>query len=569
MKKMSQTQLLVSLIFAGVQAIGMLAMPTITANIIDVGVAQGDINYIIRMSILMLGIAFITVVGSILNVYIVARQSQGLGHHLRDDIFRKVLYFTNEDLDRFGTSTLITRSTNDIMQIQFVFMMAIRMISVNLLLVIGATILAYLREPNLAFVFLLVIPIMIVLIWLILRAANPLFRQIQKKNDKLNKIFREGLTGVRVIRAFNKDDYELDRFDQANQEFANTSIKVQTIMAFLMPVLILMISVSNILIIWFGAQFIAQETMQIGNLVAFLTYAVLILMGVLLMSMVLSFVPRGQVSAERVLQVLDTESNIKDKDMAQSVASLEQLDLRFNHVDFRYPGAEKLALEDISFDLPKGKTVAIIGGTGSGKSTLANLVLRMYDIEAGSITINGEDIRNIRQKDLRELIGFAPQNAILFEGTIRENLRYGKEDATEAEMWKALEIAQGKTFVEGLEDGLDARVEARGGNFSGGQRQRLSIARALITNADLLMFDDSFSALDFKTDAKLRQALEPVTQDKGIIIIAQRVSTVIGADTIIVLENGKMVGKGTHEELKANNSVYREIIASQMKGDEI
>lgn len=566
---MNPWRVALSLFFMGLQVVGMLAMPTITANIIDFGVAEGDIGYITRTGLLMLGFTFLTIVSALLNVYFGAKESQGLGDTIRRKVYKIVTYFTNEELDRFGTSTLITRTTNDVMQIQFVMMMVIRIMTLAPFLMVGAGIMAYSREPDLAFVFLISMPILIGLLFLILRLTSPIFKSLQLKTDNLNRVFREGLTGIRVIRAFNKDDYEKERFDEVNWDFASASIKAQTILAFMMPSMVFAVSITNIMIIWFGAQFISEGNMQVGNLVAFMTYAMQILLGIMMVSFVLFFLPRGQIAAARVLEVLDTPNIIKDPDDPKDLSIDREVSLRFKHISYRYPGAEKLALDDIDFTLKKGERLAIIGGTGSGKTTLANLIPRLYDVEDGAIEINGIDIREVEQGALRRLIGFAPQKALLFSGTIRSNLKYGKPDATDEEIWHALDIAQGKDFVENLPKGLDSRVEQGGGNFSGGQRQRLSIARALVTKADILVFDDSFSALDFNTDAKLREALKPETRESAVVIIAQRISTVVDADQIIVLDRGKVVGKGTHDELKRVNKIYKEIMDSQMKGEDI
>lgn len=568
-KWMHPGRVALSVFFLLFQVGGMLAMPTITANIIDYGVAEGDISYIIRTGFLMLGVTVLSISGALLNVYFAAKESQGLGEKIRNRIYEMVIYFTNEEIDKFGTSTLITRTTNDVMQIQFVMMMLLRMMMMDPFLIFGAGILAFYREPQLAFVFLLTMPLLLLILFVIMRFATPIFKSLQLKTDNLNRIFREGLTGVRVIRAFNKDDFEIDRFDEANKDFANTSIKVHTIMAFMMPAMILAVSVTNVLIIWFGARFVSTGDMQVGNMVAFMTYAMLILIGIMMLSMVLMFLPRGQISAERVIEVLDTHNSIEDPKHPVALKDTSQVSLQFENVSYRYTGAEKSAIKDINFTLNKGQRLAIIGGTGSGKTTLANLIPRLYDVEEGVIKVNGLDIRDVKQGDLRRLIGFAPQKALLFSGTIRENLRYGRPEATDEDIWKSLSIAQGKDFVSSLPDGLDSRVEQGGGNFSGGQRQRLSIARALVTNADILVFDDSFSALDFKTDAKLRKAMKPETENAAVVIIAQRISTVVDADLILVLDNGEVVGKGTHEELKATNKVYQEIMDSQLKGEDI
>ncbi|WP_423189913.1 ABC transporter ATP-binding protein [Alkalibacterium sp. f15] len=566
---MNPWRILLSLIFLAIQVVGMLALPTFTANIIDYGVAEGDINYIIRTGFIMLAFTLITIVAALINVYYAAKESQGLGNKIRRKIYTMVTYFTNEEIDKFGTSTLITRTTNDVMQIQFVMMMILRMMMLAPFLVIGAGIMAYIREPQLAFVFLVSMPILGLLLLIILKSTSPIFKSMQLKTDRLNKVFREGLTGIRVIRAFNKDEYEKERFDEANWDFAATSIKAYTRLAFMMPSMILAVSITNIMIIWFGSQLISIGEMQVGNLIAFMTYAMQILIGVFMVSMVLFFLPRGQIAAARVIEVLDTPNIIKDPTNPTKLNIEQDASLRFNHVNYRYDGAEKLALKDIDFTLKKGERLAIIGGTGSGKTTLANLIPRLYDVESGAIEVNGIDIKNVKQGELRQLIGFAPQKAVLFSGTIRDNLKYGKPDANDGEIWHALDIAQGKDFVLGLSEGLDSRVEHGGGNFSGGQRQRLSIARALVTDAAILVFDDSFSALDFKTDALLREALAPATKDVAVVIIAQRISTVIDADEIIVLDKGTIAGKGTHEKLKATNKVYQEIMESQLKGEDI
>ncbi|WP_208560967.1 ABC transporter ATP-binding protein [Marinilactibacillus kalidii] len=567
-KLMNPWNVFITVMFMAVQVVSMLAMPTITANIIDFGVSEGNIDYILRNGFFMLGFTLLTILSALLNVYFAAKESQGLGDKLRKKIYRTVIYFTNDELDRFGTSTLITRATNDIMQLQFVMMMVLRTMILAPLLMIGAGAMAYSREPKLSFVFFITMPVLAGLILFILRFSSPLFKSMQRKTDNLNRIFREGLTGIRVIRAFNKDAYERERFDEANWDFAQTSIKANTIMAFMMPSMVLAVSVTNILITWFGAQFVSTGDMQVGNMVAFMTYAMQIMIGVMMVSMVLFFLPRGQVAAERVMEVINTPNIIKDPDQAKELSDTN-VSLQFDNVTFRYQGAEATALDNIDFTLNKGERLAIIGGTGSGKTTLANLIPRLYEVESGQIKVNGIDVRDVKQGELRRLIGFAPQKALLFSGTIRDNMKYGRPEATDDEIWHALDVAQGKDFVSGLPNQLDSRVEQGGGNFSGGQRQRLSIARALVTNADILVFDDSFSALDFKTDAKLREALKPDTENAAVVIIAQRISTVIDADQIIVLDQGKVVGKGTHEELKASNDVYKEIMESQLKGEDI
>ena len=557
-------------VFLIIQAATILLIPTIAADIVDYGVALGDIDYIIRNGGLMVVIALIGFIASILNVYFSATESQAVGSILREQLFDKIMYFSNEEIDRFGTSTLMTRTTSDVMQIQQVLMFVLRLMVLDPLRILFAAIFAYMREPQLTFVFLIIVPILVVLIAFVLRKVSPLFRSLQVKTDQINRIFREGLTGIRVIRAFRQEEYEEERFNEANKDYKDTSLSAHIYMASLMPLMILLASVTTILIFYFGAQYISVGEMQVGNLIAFTSYSMNILMGIMMLSMIITMLPRAQVALERVFEVIDTPNRIEDpKRPIELDMANEEILVEFDQVDFRYPGAEKLALENINFSLKQGERLAIIGGTGAGKSTLSNLFIRLYDVDSGAVRFNGTDIRDISQKDLRALIGFAPQQAQLFSGTIRENLMYGNTEATDEELWQALEVAQGADFVSELPNKLNARVEQGGSNFSGGQRQRLSIARALATNAKLLVFDDSFSALDFKTDANLRKALKPVTTDKAVVIIAQRISTVLDADQILVLDHGRIVGQGTHEELKESNAVYQEIIESQMKGDDI
>lgn len=557
-------------VFLVIQAVAMLAIPTISADIIDNGVATGDIDYIVKYGAIMVVLAIIGFAVSMASVYLSAIESQAVGSELRDQLFEKIMNFSNEEIDQFGISTLMTRTTSDVLQIQQILVMVLRFMILDPLRIVIAAFLAFTREPKLAIIFVAIVPILVISIFVLLRKVNPLFRSLQIKTDKLNRVFREGLTGIRVIRAFNQENYEEERFDQENEDYSKTATRAQTYMALTNPLMILLTSATTIMIIWFGAQLISVGEMQVGNLVAFTSYSMNILMGIMMLSQIITMLPRVQVAIERVYQVLEAPNEITDKDNPALLDNdVDEIALAFNHVDFRYPGAEKLALEDIDFTVRDGETVAIVGGTGAGKTTLANLILRLYNIDGGSIEINDINISNMSQENLRDTIGFAAQNALLFSGTIRDNLTYGKDDATDEELWHALEVAQGADFVSELPKQLEARVEQGGSNFSGGQRQRLSIARALVTDARILVFDDSFSALDFKTDAQLRKALAPETQDKAVVIIAQRISTVVDADEIIVLDNGVIAGKGTHEELKESNKVYQEIVESQMKGEDI
>lgn len=569
-KRMSLWSVFAAVLFMIVQIIADLYLPTLTSNIINDGVAKGDINYIWSTGVVMLGFSLISIVASIGNTFFATKESQSLGKKLRTDIYRKVENFSNNEFDKFGTASLITRTTNDVNQIQMVMQMFLRLMINAPLTLIGASFMAYNKDPQLTKIFLYVLPIMAVLVGGIMFLAVPLFKSMQKKTDRLNLVFREGLTGVRVIRAFGKANYEEQRFDEANKDYTQTAIKVNTIVALMIPLMTLIMSGTNIAITWFGGHYIAEMQLEVGNLIAFMTYAMQILMSFMMLSMIFVMVPRAQASADRINEVLNTDSEIKDVPNPELLSLKgDKATLAFEHVNYRYQHAENLALEDIDFSAKSGETVAIIGGTGSGKTTLVNLLPRFYDVESGKILLNGKNIKETSQHNLREMIGFVPQKAVLFTGTIRENMQYGALNATDEEIWQALEIAQAKAFVSELAEGLDSHVEQGGGNFSGGQRQRLAIARALVKPADVYVFDDSFSALDFKTDANLRKALKEQMTDAIVVLVAQRVSTVMEASTILVLDEGKLVGKGTHEELLANNQTYQEIVHSQLREEDL
>ena len=556
-------------IFLGFQVICDLSLPNLTSNLINNGVAKGNVGYIWQIGLQMLGLTLVGIFAAAGNVYFASTQAQKMGARLRGKIFKKVLSFGNYEMDKFGSSSLITRTTNDVMQIQNVTIMMLRMMIMAPLMLIGASVMAYFNEKRLTSIFLVSIPILLIAIGCAMYFAVPLFQKLQKQIDRINLIFREGLTGVRVIRAFRQDKFEQERFDRANKDYTETGIKVFSIVSLMFPIMTLVLNVTNMGIIWFGAKLIANHEMQVGNLVAFMTYASMILFSFMMLSMIFVLVPRAEAAAKRINAVLEIENSINDveseigRDSDKIQASLE-----FKNVSFRYRGAEDLALDNLSVDVKAGETLAIIGGTGSGKSTLINLIPRLYDVNSGEVLVDGNDVRKYSLHDLHDKVAFVQQKAVLFKGTIRSNLLIGNPEATEEDMWKALEIAQAKDFISDLPDGLDAVVEQGGDNFSGGQKQRLAIARAIIKPASIYVFDDSFSALDFKTDAKLRLALR---QDERIskaiiVIVAQRISTVTGADHIVVLDEGKVVGQGTHKELLADNTTYQEIIESQMKG---
>lgn len=548
-----------------------LYLPTVTADLVNRGIVQKDMGVIWNKGIKMLIVAAIGLVAAGLNVYFAATQSMKVGEKLRSQIYHKVLRFSNREMDEFGDSSLITRSTNDIVQIQNVMVQMLRMMLQSPVMLIAACVLAYVREPQLTKIFFISLPVLAIIVMAVMYFAVPLFKSIQKKTDRINLVFREGLTGVRVIRAFRQEEREQKRFKAANEDYTQTGIKAFTIVSTLFPVVTLILGMTNVAIILLGGHLVANMSMQVGDLIAFMTYATQIMISFMMLSMIFVFVPRASASATRVNAVLDQPISIHDApEKDQEKISINQpASLEFKNVDFRFHGAERLALHDLNFKVTAGQTLAIIGGTGSGKSALVNLIPRLFDIESGEIKVDGVPVKKLSQHNLHEVISITQQQAVLFSGTIRSNLQFGYEEATDKEMWHALEIAQAADFVR-EEGGLDAVVEQNGSNFSGGQRQRLAIARTIIKPASIYVFDDSFSALDFETDAKLRAALakDPQIQRAVTVIVAQRISTVVDADQIIVLDEGRVVGQGTHQELKAHNETYQQIIKSQVeKGD--
>ena len=556
---------LLAVIFLCIQVAADLYLPTITASLINQWVLKQDFSLIKQEGLLMMLDAAIGLLAAAGNVYFASTQAMRVGMRLRQQMFDKVMHFSHTEMAEFGDSSLITRSTNDIVQIQNVMMQVMRMMLQSPIMLVAACVLAYSREPRLARVFLISLPILAVVVFLILYFAVPLFKSMQKKTDRINLVFREGLTGVRVIRAFNQDKREQRRFKGANEDYTNTGTKAYIIVSCMFPVMTLILSLTNVGIIWLGAHLIAQMTMNVGDLIAFMTYSTMILMSFMMLSMIFVFVPRASASAQRVNAVLDRPLAIQDAPVNQQVQPQPSApaSLSFDHVNFRYQQAEHLALQDASFKVMAGQTLAIIGGTGSGKSTLINLIPRLFDVNDGQVAVNGVPVTKMSQQDLHQLISITQQN--LFTGTIRSNMQFGLPQASDEQIWHALKIAHADGFVKEA-GGLDAPVEQNGANFSGGQRQRLAIARTIIKPASIYIFDDSFSALDFKTDAEVRMALEQdaYLQKAVRVIVAQRISTVADADLILVMDNGRIVGQGTHEELKAHNAVYQEILASQL-----
>lgn len=564
---MSLSAFIGAIVFMVIQITSDLYLPTLTSDIIDKGVTKGDTSYIIHVGLIMIGISLIGIVASVFNTLIASREAQKLGKRLRSEIYEKVEFASHSEFEKIGTASLITRTTTDVNQIQMVSQMFLRLMINAPITLIGASILAYSRDPQLTKIFLYIMPTLLIIVGGIMYFAVPLFKSLQQKTDKLNLVFREGLTGVRVIRAFNQTPFEEKRFDEANKDYTQTAIKVNTLMSFLLPVVTLIISITNVSIVWFGGHNVADGTLEVGTMMAFMTYAMQILMSFMMMTMIFIFVPRAQASAVRINEVLDLKNDIENSKEPQVLTGNKHLS--FENVNFRYPGAENPAIDQVNFKVSSGETLAIIGGTGSGKTTLINMIPRFYDVTKGSLKVNHQDIKEVDQVDLRQRIGFVPQKAVLFTGTIRSNMLYGNPSSTEEDIWKALEIAQAKDFVLELTDGLESIVEQGGSNFSGGQRQRLCIARALIKPADIYIFDDSFSALDFKTDALLRKALKESVTEAIVVIVAQRISTVVEADMILVLDEGIMVGKGSHQELKETNETYQEILTSQLREEEI
>ena len=559
--------LLVCLMVFG-RSMADLKLPSIMADIINKGISNGDIPYILRMGGLMLLVALGGMACAIATSYLSSRNAIGFSRDLRNEVFGKIESFSQSDFDRFGTSSLITRSTNDIQQMQMVLMMGQRMMLSAPIMFIGGILNVLRSDFALSRILIIALPAVFLTVILIGRRATPLFQVMQKKLDHLNLVIREGLSGVRVVRAFNRDDYQQERFKEANEDLTNNSIKVNRLLGLQSPLMSLIMNFTIIAIIWMGSFAINTGNLMIGDMIAFIQYVGMILGALMGLSMIFIMLPRAAVSANRINEILDAPITIGDRQNIQTLPGAAGFTLEFDHVSFRYPGSEAAVLHDISFRAVPGQTVAIIGGTGSGKSSLANLLLRFYDVEQGSITFNGIDIRNLSLEDLRAKIGYVSQKALLFTGSIADNIRYGKSDATVEEIKEALTIAQASDFVLNTPDGIEATVSQGGANFSGGQKQRLSIARALVRHAALYLFDDSFSALDFKTDANLRIALKEVTQDAIVIIIAQRVSTIMNADLILVMDEGRLVGKGPHEELLQSCQVYQEILSSQLSLEE-
>jgi ATP-binding cassette subfamily B protein len=558
------------LIVVGLQllsTVAMLYLPSLNADIIDNGVVTGDTGYILRFGGLMLLVSVLQVACSIAAVWFSAGNAMRFGRDIRAAIFHRVGSFSAREVQQFGAPSLITRETNDVQQVQMLVLTGGTLMVAAPIMMAGGVVMAMHEDVGLSWLVLLVVPVLGASIGYIVNRMVPSFREMQERIDEVNRLLREQITGVRVVRAFVRERHEAGRFKKANDDLTDVAIRAGRWQAGMFPTVMVVANLATVGVLWFGGHRVEAGQMEVGALTAYISYLMQIVMSVMMGTFMLMMIPRAAVCADRIVEVLDTESTVKPPE--NPVATLaEPGTLRFDEVSFAYPGADAPVLRNVSLDAVAGQTVAIIGSTGAGKSTLVNLVPRLFDATSGSVQVGGVDVRELEPELLWSQLGLIPQRAFLFTGTIADNLRYGKADATEDEMWQALEIAQARDFVEALPDGLTSRVAQSGTNFSGGQRQRLAIARAVIRRPQIYLFDDSFSALDLSTDARLRAALRPVTRDATVIIVAQRISTIRDADQILVLEDGEVVGRGTHDELLDRCGTYVEIVESQLTAED-
>ena len=551
-----------------IQSITNLYLPNLNSDIVDTGVVRGDTAYIWRTGGWMLLVAAGSAIAAVVAAYLSSLVAAGFGRDLRSRVFSRVESFSLHEFDKIGTATLITRTTNDITQVQMVLLIMLRMMIGAPIMAAGGIIMAVSKDAELSLVLVVVLPLLVGLITFVAGKGIPIFKALQVKLDRLNLVLRENLTGIRVIRAFDRVDHERRRFQEANRDLTQTAIRVNQLMAVMMPTMMLVMNFTMVAIVWFGGVRIEGGHMQVGDMMAFIQYAMQIMWSMVMMSMMFIMIPRAEASAVRINEVLETVPEISDP-AHPCPASGRHGHVEFQDVTFSYPGAEQPALSHISFRADPGQVTAIIGGTGSGKSTLISLIPRFYDVGQGKVLVDGTDVRDMTQEALRARIGFVPQKAILFTGSITDNIRHGKEDASSEEVRQAAVTAQAAEFIAGMKDGFDSPIEQGGSNVSGGQKQRLSIARALIRRPEVYVFDDSFSALDFKTDARLRAALRKETAEATVIIVAQRVSTVMDADQIVVLDDGRIAGIGNHKDLMNTCAVYREIVSSQLSEEEL
>ncbi|MGL4739484.1 MAG: ABC transporter ATP-binding protein [Sarcina sp.] len=556
------------LLLIALQVACNLWLPTLMADIVDKGIMNRDTSYILQVGGKMIIVTIIGMVAMIGASYFISKVAMGFSRDVRGKIFRQVEGYSQSDVDKIGIASLITRTTNDVTQVGTVTVTIFRMMIMAPIMMIGGIIMALDKSPKLSMVLLVSVPILIITIVVVAGKGVPLYKVVQSKLDKLNQVMREKLNGIRVIRAFNKSEYESARFADANEDLTELTIKVNKIMGILQPLLMFILNATTVALVWIGAVKINDGSMQIGDLMAVIQYAMQIMFSLLMMAMMFIMIPRAEASAKRINEVLAIKPTIHDGENKKSIAN-ERGSVEFKDVTFAYEGAEEPVLSDISFKVNPGETLSIIGGTGSGKSTLVSLIPRFYDVTSGEILINGVNIKELSQESLREEVGFVPQKAILFSGTIEENIKHGNANATEEEVRRAASVAQATEFIDNMEGNYGHEISQGGTNVSGGQKQRLSIARALVRHAGVYVFDDSFSALDFKTDAKLRRALKDETKDSAVIVVTQRISSAKDSDKILVLDDGKIAGIGTHKELAKNCPLYKEIALSQLSKEEL
>jgi len=548
--------------------IAALYLPSLNAQIIDEGVSRGDTDFIWRTGGVMLVVAFIQVGAAIAGVYFGSKTAMAVGRDLRRGVFRKVTSFSAKDVNTFGAPTLITRGTNDVQQVQMLVLMGLNFMVSTPIMCIGGIIMALREDISLSWLVWVSVPVLIVVVGYIVVRLMPLFRSMQKKIDRINEVLREQIIGIRVVRAFVREPYETERFGDANKELTDVSLKIGALFVLMFPAIGMILHLSTAAVLWFGGQRVDSGDMQVGSLTAFLQYLLQILMAVMMGTFMAMMIPRASVCADRIGEVLDVEPSIHDPAHPETPAALEGV-VEYRNVTFAYPGAEAPVLSNISFTARPGETVAIIGSTGAGKSSLLSLLPRLYDVADGEVLLDGVSVSRLDRAEITRRVALVPQRPYLFSGTIEHNLRFGKTEATDEELWDALQVAQGDGFVRDKKNGLAARIAQGGTNVSGGQRQRLCIARALVTKPKVYLFDDSFSALDVATDARLRAALKPTTADATVIIVAQRISTITDADQILVLDNGRIVDRGTHDELLETSPTYQEIVESQLSVEEV
>ncbi|MBP7094646.1 MAG: ABC transporter ATP-binding protein [Spirochaetia bacterium] len=553
-----------ALVFA--QSIADLSLPTLMSDIVDEGIAKGDIPFIWRTGLWMLLLAFAGIVSNLVGGFLASRAALGFGRELRSSIFRRVSSWSLDGIDRFGAASLVTRTTNDVTQVQQVLFMMLRMMAMAPMMAIGGLVMAVSKEPKLSWILAVSVPVLVAAISVIAAKGLPLFTAIQEKLDALNRVLREKLSGIRVIRAFDRAAYEQGRFEEANRDLTDVTLKVNRLVSLLFPFVMLVMNLTTIAIVWFGGLAIDSGDVRIGSLMAFIQYSMQIMFSVVMVSVIFIMVPRASASALRINEVLGTDDSIRDPERPATPPEPAGR-VEFRDVDFRYPGAEEPALRGVSFVAEAGKVTAIIGSTGSGKTTVLNLIERFHDASSGAVLVDGVDVREYRQAELRARLGYAPQKALLFSGSVAENVRFGAPGADDAAVARALSVAQAADFVGAMEGGSGASVTQGGTNVSGGQRQRLAVARAVARDPSVYLFDDTFSALDARTDARLRAALRSETSGSTVIMVAQRVGSIMDADRIVVLDEGRVAAIGTHDELLEGNAVYREIVQSQLSAE--